>query len=231
MNMLNRMGAVALAMAAAAPALADNGVFYSDFSTADARVSGAGELRSVQGFAGLGVDDMLFDGLMLVNDSAESARTTVTLTGLGGHSAVRVDFLLALIDSWDGLEEENWGPDSFNIAIDGVTMFSEVFSNRGGDAGRGTYDGPAVNMLADPSSLGFNAWHLDSAIAFSGAGALEFAHTGSTLTIEFWASGQAWQGGTDESFGIDNLSVTLVPTPGAAGAMLLATGFATRRRR
>lgn len=230
MNMLSRMGAVALA-AAAVPAMADNGVFYTDFSTADARVSGAGELRDVDGFAGLGVNDMLFDGLMLVNDSAQSARTTVTLTGLGGHSAVRLDFLLALIDSWDGLDEENWGPDKLNIAIDGVTMFSEVFSNRAGDAGRGTYEGPAVNMLADPTMLGFNAWHLDSAIAFTGNGALEFAHTGSTLTIDFWASGPEWQGGDDESFGIDNLSVTLVPGPGAAGAMLIAAGFATRRRR
>ncbi len=230
MNMLNRMGAVALAMAAC-PAMADSGVFYTDFSTADARVSGAGELRDVEGFAGLGVNDMLFDGLMLVNDSVQSERTTVTLTGLGEHSAIRVEFLLALIDSWDGLEEENWGPDSFNIAIDGVTMFSEVFSNRGGDAGRGTYEGPAVNMLAAPSSLGFHPWHLDSAIAFAGDGALEFAHTGSTLTIEFWASGPAWQGGDDESFGIDNLSVTLVPGPGAAGVLLIATGFATRRRR
>jgi hypothetical protein len=36
------------------------------------------------------------------------------------------------------------------------------------------------------------------------------AHTGSSLVVEFFADGSGWQGGGDESWAIDNVSITLL---------------------
>ena len=43
----------------------------------------------------------------------------------------------------------------------------------------------------------------------------DIPHTGSTLVIDFYASGGGWQAGQDESWAIDNVEVTVVPVPGA----------------
>ena len=72
----------------------------------------------------------------------------------------------------------------------------------------------------------------------------EIAHTGSTFTFSFQAAGSGFQFGTDESWAIDNLSVTAdltngggvggVPEPGTWALMILgfgAAGASLRRRR
>jgi hypothetical protein len=41
-------------------------------------------------------------------------------------------------------------------------------------------------------------------------GALSFAHSASSLTISFFTLAPGWQGATDESWGIDNLSIDLI---------------------
>ena len=68
---------------------------------------------------------------------------------------------------------------------------------------------------------------------------LAFAHSASTLNFAVQASGDGWQGGDNESWGIDALSVRLqepapvsVPEPGSLGA-LVGVGLLSlvRRRR
>jgi hypothetical protein len=57
-------------------------------------------------------------------------------------------------------------------------------------------------------------------------------HTASSVTISFFASGAGWQGGNDESWGLDNLSVGInVPEPTMLGSLgLLAAALGARRR-
>ena len=66
-------------------------------------------------------------------------------------------------------------------------------------------------------------------------------HTASTLTVSWFASGAGWQGGSDESWAIDNLSVSInaapaaTPEPGTLALLvtsgLTGTGLFLRRRR
>jgi MYXO-CTERM domain-containing protein len=88
------------------------------------------------------------------------------------------------------------------------------------------------------ANFGWNgAWN-DSAFDLYLESALQnIAHTSSTAVFEFFASGGGWQGGFDESWGIDNIEVsidaTAVPMPGASamGAAGLLAAAARRRRR
>jgi hypothetical protein len=53
------------------------------------------------------------------------------------------------------------------------------------------------------------------------------SHTSSTLTVEWFTSGGGWQGGTDESWAIDNVVVlvdNVAPTAVAGGPYLVAVG-------
>ena len=50
-------------------------------------------------------------------------------------------------------------------------------------------------------------------------------HTNSSLSIEIYASGSNWQGSVDESWAIDNFSVTVVPEP-VKSAMIFAGALA-----
>jgi hypothetical protein len=52
------------------------------------------------------------------------------------------------------------------------------------------------------------------------------AHSSSTLSIEFFASGSGWQGSTDESWAIENLQVTANPVPLPGAFLLFAPGLA-----
>ncbi|WP_048316980.1 hypothetical protein, partial [Crocosphaera watsonii] len=42
------------------------------------------------------------------------------------HTSIDINFLLAIIDSWDG-NHPTFGPDFFNVKVDGVSIFSETF--------------------------------------------------------------------------------------------------------
>jgi hypothetical protein len=211
-----------------------------------ATFSGVTNTENVQGYdfsnTGLG-----FTGQMLRNASSgnPAAISRLTLTGLGAHNVVNLDFLLAIIDSWDGSGGFCCGPDRFNVTVgDGftqTTVFSEVFDNfddgyavgatqtfhvpieRHGQFGFNTANDP------NPATNGTGGF-TDSAYQLDGL-MWGIAHTSSTLVIDFYASGPGWQGGADESWGIDELKVSMDTVPEPGSILLLGTGLATLARR
>lgn len=236
--MLDRTVAVLLAATFLGSASAQAApVFETDFESGMPieLTTGDGVLEPVQGFAGLGPSGSQFGGQFLRNASTNA--TILTLTGLPAHSAIDIEFLLAVIDSWDGSSAGFPSGDFFTVTVDGVPIFTESFVNS--QAGfTQTYVAPSGGELAYKQNLGFTVGfhHSDSAYdmalepSFQGV-----PHSASTLTVVFSGSGTGYQGGTDESWAIDQLRVSLVPEPGAlfllVSGALSATAMARRSRR
>ena len=141
-------------------------------------------------------------------------------TGNPGGLPYMLGFDFYAIDSWDGNATIN-GPDLFEIYINSVNVFSYTFSN---SAASQSY--PHLPTVG-PSYLGFNATDKDSIyrniqIPFS-------VGTASTITIKWRSNGL--QGIQDESWGIDNVNVSYVPTPGSLSLIGLGGLTLARRRR
>jgi hypothetical protein len=142
-------------------------------------------------------------------------------------------FLGAIVDSWDG-DGCFAGPDLFNVTVDGHPILSDVFENSG--CGIQTYVPPPGVELARRLDLGFSVgdpFYMDSAYDFGLDPAFQTVpHSASTVTIDWFASGDVWQGDADESWAIDNVEVILndVTTPGgcfdivALGGSYTSTG-------
>ena len=184
--------------------------FSTDFNSGvPAEFSGVTSSEGVQGYAGLGTDLNVFGGDFLRNSDVSGTATTLALTNLPAHDSISLSYLLAIIDSWDGIGCHA-GPDSFNVTVDGLSIFTEVFVNH--VCGAQTYVPPAGVELARIEQLGFNpladGYHDDSAYDIGLDPAFQnIPHTSSTLTIEWFASGPLWQGSTDESWAIDNVQI------------------------
>ncbi|MDP7276846.1 MAG: Calx-beta domain-containing protein [Planctomycetaceae bacterium] len=195
-------------------------------------------LEDVQGFDGLGTDSNVFSGSFLRNSSGGTAGepgsvpsepTTLVLTNLPEHTSLDLNFLLAIIENWDGntaLGDAQGNPvdypDAFNVAVDGELVYSVAFDQQ--------LLADTVNLLdaseytpADGVQLDYNANDLftplggnhpiyvnDSAWDLSLDSQLDgIAHSASTVTIQWYASGEGYQGGDDESWAIDNVEVLL----------------------
>lgn len=195
-------------------------VFTENFESGAAapQFSGVTTVVGTQGYSAFG-----FGSFFLHNPTNPAQITTLTLTGLQAHTSIDLDFLLATIDSWD--HNTAFGPDIFNVRVDGNLVFSDFM------------DHVALPGFIVDTTLGFNGAFGDAATnmgvnpLFDG-----IAHTASTLTIEWFASGSGYQGGTDESWAIDNIVVTLngtaVPEPSTfvVCSLVLGLGQFFRRR-
>lgn len=127
-------------------------------------------------------------------------------------------FDLYIIDSWDG-NDTAWGPDRFRVNVNGVRRFDHTFSNTPSQSQ--SYPGtPAVQFV----NLGFNVYsdaiYRNITIGFTALG---------TDAFDFYGFGL--QTPLDESWGIDNVRITPVPGPGAAGLLAGAGLLGARRRR
>jgi len=190
---------------------ADLVVFECDFESGiPAEIPGAGEVVSSQGYSSYGCG-----GFLLRNDTGggtepsvppedPGARTVLTLSSLPPHASVAICFDLAVIDSWDG-SEEYWGDDFFNVAVDGQVVFRETIANI---VEYPQTFVPGQSIVQYTELFGDPLWCVDSLYAI-----VEYSpHTASELVVAFWADGDGWQGGDDESWGIDNLKI-LVSSP------------------
>jgi hypothetical protein len=190
-------------------------VFYSDFESGlPAEMSAPNAtIEGVQGWNGLGPVGNQFSGNLLRYTSQSLADTKVTLTGLPVHNYVTIGFLLAVIDSWDGVE-------LLNITVDGNLVFQNWFQIATGDAS--SYVAPAGGLLSSGTNLGFNpggnhnrdrAYDMTIDPSF-----ISIPHTADSIEISWFItaiSGPAasqWQGGDDESWGIDNVKVEVSTT-------------------
>jgi len=234
---IHRIGAILVGatLAVAAPALSQE-LYFNDFDggeTFGAGVAGglSGEtaVEPVQGYAGLGPAGGEFAGNLLRNTTVPGAPTVLTLTGLPPHDAISLEFLFAAIDSWDGIFAVD-AEDLFAVTLDGETIFLESFLNSTAPTTQ-SYAGPALSFRQD---LGFTAGGVDffdSAYDLA-ENFVRMPHTADTLTLEFFADGAHWQGGTDESWGMDNLIVS-VPEPALFAQLLVGgavLGLCRRRR-
>jgi len=198
-------------------------VYFNDFDGdpvvmpgVEATLWGITSQEPVQGYDGYG-----FGGDFLRNDTGgyddggigtPGSPTTLTLTGLPPHTSIELNFLLAIIDSWDGSEPgEGEGactdchPDILTVTIDGTPIFSESFGFMSP-----SFSPPPDAILTEYTQLGFNFDFDDSAYDMGLYPAFEgIPHSASTLTIEWFASGDGWQGGYDESWAIDNLEIII----------------------
>lgn len=219
-----------LAVAAVLAAPAGAGVVFTSAFEAGLppQISAPGaRIEGVQGLDGLGAAGNQFGGSLLRYHLQILHDTTLTLTDLPPHTHVSLGFLLALIDSWDGTE-------LFQVTVDGAEVFSHWFSLATAD--NSSYVAPPGGLLGSGTNRGWSSgsyYNHDRALDLSVEPAfLDLPHTGSTLTV-VWKLGAVsggaasnWQGGTDESWAIDNLTVSI--SDAASPASLPTAGFVLR---
>ena len=214
--------------------------YFNDFETlstpnfsAFGSVQGTQGYSNISGFTGFGSEFLRND-----TSGAPGAATVLTLTGLPTHTGIKLGFLLAIIDSWDA--SGCCSPDSLNVQVNGVTVFNETFDNFNNGAGQ-SFAGTPIG--GSRTQLGFNGGFNDAAYDLTALASLQnIAHTSSVLAIEWrtnFTTTNSFQGGLDESFAIDKVSVDLLGVATAAapepaslaliGASLL--GFGAIRRR
>lgn len=203
--------AVGLALASSAFASTPTVVFSTDFGSGlPAQFSAPGAvIEGVQGFAGLGPAGRQFGGSFLHYTSVALFPTTLTVRNLPSHDHLSVKFLLAIIDSWDSTE-------IMQIAVDGSLRFAHRFSLAQADTTT-YFPAPAGAILRMGTNLGFSSgsfYNRDRAYDLGVEPAfLDLPHTADSVVVAWTigaASGPAasqWQGGGDESWGIDAVSV------------------------
>jgi hypothetical protein len=158
--------------------------------------------------------------------------TELTLTSLPIHTDVDINFLLAFLDSWDSSDGGGgFSPDYLDLYIDGNPVATYTFNTALGSVQ--DYDGGTL-LFSGVQFDTASTYYSDALVDMSGDPALSFPHSGSSLTISLIASGTGWQGGNDEAYAIDNLSVELfgvvVPEPSTFALLAIsALGLGLRR--
>lgn len=221
----------AAALVMALPAQADL-LYSNDFDAAPvvglgaaAAVSGGGLKSTIAPYASYG---------NIYSSASNATFMQITLTGLPTHTGVSMGYILAFLDSWDSRDGGCCSPDNLDFYVDGSKIASYTYNNALGtikDIGGGT-------LLSEYVQFDSHVFYSDTVVDMAGDPALTFAHSGSTLTLGWIASGAGWQGGDDESWAIDNVRVNLagvVPEPETWALLTLGLavvgGVSARRRR
>ena len=133
-------------------------------------------------------------------------------------------FDLYAFDSWDG-DGPKYGPDIFEVQVNGEVLFSETISN--GDKPQ-SFRAPDIG----PEYLAYSPSWADSIYRNI---TLTFDHPGDDEYLYITWLGKGLQGIYDESWGIDNVTLTAntraIPVPGTLAPAGLALALAGRRRR
>jgi PEP-CTERM motif len=225
-------GAVLAATAGFFSLSAQAAVVYSNNFDSPATVA-AGVTSSFTGGGGLQATTPTYSPTygQIYRSESTSVQTLLSLSNLPAHTSVDVDFLMAFLDSWDS-NNGTPAPDNLDLYIDGVKLATYTFNSASGT--NVAYGGGT--LLAQGVQFDANIYYTDAIVDMSSDAGLSFTHTSSSLTVGWIASGNGWQGGTDEAYGIDNLVVSVDSTaqvPEPATAWLIAGGLlllAARRR-
>lgn len=136
----------------------------------------------------------------------------LNLSNLAAHNTISASFILGFLESWDSFDAPCCTPDGLEVYIDGSLAATLTYNQAGGTV-KQTAGG---TVIAEYVQANGNGYFSDVLVDMSTAGFLTFAHTASTLDLEFRVVGAGWQGGTDEGFGLDNVVLTYdgVRTPG-----------------
>lgn len=171
-------------------------------------------ISGVQGYVGIGPVGNKFGGAFLRSPTGNPV--TLTLSNLPPHNALNLSMLFAAIDSLDGTGNYPSG-DFFQIKIGTTTnntaeVFRESFANAVLSQIQ-SYVPPPGGELARHADLGFSgpgSYYTDSAYNFGVDSRFSnLGHTGSVAVISFLMEGPGVQSLDDESWAIDNLSVSL----------------------
>ncbi len=154
-----------------------------------------------------------------------NGRVTLTLRHLPAHAYVRVSFDLLLMGSWDGGDIRD--PDIWSLDVAGGPKLIHT-----------TFGMDGAGFQAFPDNLPGPTWPPGTGAARKGAlGYVRdgkpadsiyrlqpvFPHGGRELKLIF--SGSALQEVTDESWGLDNVKVELLPGPAPLAEKALATAW------
>ena len=211
----------------------DGGIFVAP--GVGAAFGGVGSASSVLGYAGIGPVGNQFAGSFWRNQGTAGQATTLTLTGLPAHSKVDLDFLLAIIESWDG-SFTSVAPDYFTVRVDGNTVFSETFDNfELTDQSYSPPPGVLLTAFPFPNLVGLSGWPDSAYTLYLESSFHNIAHSSSTLTVEWFAGGGGWQAGSDEYWALENLKVSVHAVPeaglGTSAGMALAGALMLLQRR
>ncbi|MFN8589478.1 MAG: hypothetical protein U0704_16930 [Candidatus Eisenbacteria bacterium] len=167
-------------------------------------------VEATQGWATLGHPGNTFGPKFLRYSAQGLSDTKLVLRALPPHTHVSLGFLLAVIDSWDGTE-------LYQVRVNGALLFDHWFQLATGDSS--DYHAPAGGVLARGGDLGFSGGYYyqhDRAYDLSLDPAFQdIPHTADSLVVTWSLSAisggaaQQWQGGSDESWALDNVRVSL----------------------
>lgn len=221
----------------AAPASAANLLYSNDFDALPTLAPGV----TAGGFTNGGLEAANTFGSWTGNYFANrslgnpAAASVLTLSNLPAHSAVDISFILGFLESWDSSNaNQAFSPDYLKIEVDGSTILDLLTSNNASGSivnyGGGTI--LAQNVQAN-TLTSFSDTLINMA---SSPALLSIPHSANTLSLSINAYGAGWQGGTDEAWGLDALTITYVPAaspnpvPGPLPLLGLITTFKISRK-
>ena len=200
--------ALCLCLASGRAALAQTVLYQDDFET-----------TPVTGWT---VNNTFFDAdysRFLGRFDNSPTTTSRSFTIPNGTDRVEIEFDFYRIDSWD--DTAQWGFDRFQIEVDGAQLFSLPFSSdqpaRSGVTGNVQWEhsplGPPVNNIGN---LTDRPWYFDQSHRVK----LVVDAPGPTLSLLLRTALN--QGGSDESGGYDNMTVTAFVSPVISAAKTVA---------